>query len=76
MSNGVYEKLKNCYESIKNRVPLKPKIALVLGSGLGDFADTSMKAMFYRKDSPARCADSRRMFSNRSNKFKKGKGIK
>ena len=45
MSNGVYEKLKNCYGSIKNRVPLKPKIALVLGSGLGDFADTSMKVV-------------------------------
>ncbi|MBQ7563392.1 MAG: purine-nucleoside phosphorylase [Lachnospiraceae bacterium] len=45
MQNGVYEKLKNCYESIKERIPLKPKVALVLGSGLGDFADTSMRVV-------------------------------
>ena len=41
--NVVYDKLQSCYESIKERIPLKPKVALVLGSGLGDFADTSMK---------------------------------
>ncbi len=37
--NPVYEKLNNCYESIKNRLPFEPKVALVLGSGLGKFAD-------------------------------------
>ncbi len=35
-----YETLKECYEEIKARIPLKPKVALILGSGLGDFADT------------------------------------
>lgn len=38
--NKVYEKLLNCYESIKNRIPFEPKVALVLGSGLGNYADS------------------------------------
>lgn len=38
--NQVYEKVLNCYDSIKDRLPFKPKVALVLGSGLGDYADT------------------------------------
>ncbi len=38
--NPVYEKLINSYESIKDRIPLTPKVALVLGSGLGNYADT------------------------------------
>lgn len=37
--NPVYEKLCNCYESIKDKIPFSPKVALVLGSGLGDYAD-------------------------------------
>lgn len=37
--NAVYEKVVNCYESIKDRIPFEPKVALVLGSGLGKFAD-------------------------------------
>lgn len=37
--NPVYEKLMNCYESIKDQIPFSPKVALVLGSGLGDYAD-------------------------------------
>ncbi|MBQ7261285.1 MAG: purine-nucleoside phosphorylase [Lachnospiraceae bacterium] len=43
MSNAVYEKLTKCYDSIKNRIPFTPKVALILGSGLGDYADTSIK---------------------------------
>ena len=39
MTNPVYEKLMNCYDSVKDRLPFKPKVALVLGSGLGDFAE-------------------------------------
>ncbi|MCR5503396.1 MAG: purine-nucleoside phosphorylase [Lachnospiraceae bacterium] len=38
--NAVYEKLTNCYESIRERIPFKPKVALVLGSGLGNYADS------------------------------------
>ncbi len=37
--NPVYEKLNNCYESVKAKVPFEPKVALVLGSGLGKFAE-------------------------------------
>lgn len=38
--NQVYEKIVKCYEGIKDRIPLTPKVALVLGSGLGNYADT------------------------------------
>ncbi len=37
--NAVYDKLMRCYDSIKDRVPFTPKVALVLGSGLGDYAE-------------------------------------
>ncbi len=37
--NEVYSKVLKCYESIKDRVPFKPKVALVLGSGLGDYGN-------------------------------------
>ena len=37
--NPVYEKLNNCYESVRKKVSFEPKVALVLGSGLGKFAD-------------------------------------
>ena len=38
--NKVYEKLNACYESVKGRIPFEPKVALVLGSGLGNYADS------------------------------------
>ena len=38
MSNPVYEKLLNCYESVRKKTDFVPRIALVLGSGLGDYA--------------------------------------
>ncbi len=37
--NPVYEKLVRCYESVKEKVDFQPEIAIVLGSGLGDYAD-------------------------------------
>ncbi len=37
--NPVYEKLQNCYESVRKKISFEPKVALVLGSGLGKFAD-------------------------------------
>lgn len=37
--NEAYEKLVKCYESVKEKIDFKPKIALVLGSGLGDYAE-------------------------------------
>lgn len=36
----VYEKLMSCYESVRKKIDFQPKVALVLGSGLGDYADT------------------------------------
>jgi purine-nucleoside phosphorylase len=38
--NEVYEKLLRCYESVKGKITFAPKVALVLGSGLGDYADS------------------------------------
>ncbi len=37
--NAVYKKLMDCYESVKEKVDFVPEIALVLGSGLGDYAE-------------------------------------
>lgn len=36
----VYDKLLKCLESVKSKVNFQPKVALILGSGLGDFAET------------------------------------
>ncbi|MDO4942646.1 MAG: purine-nucleoside phosphorylase [Lachnospiraceae bacterium] len=35
----MYHKLMTCLNSVKEKIDLKPEVALVLGSGLGDFAD-------------------------------------
>jgi len=37
---AAYEKVVQCFESIKDRIPFQPKIALILGSGLGEYGDT------------------------------------
>lgn len=37
--NPVYEKLLHCYECVRARTDFVPKVAIVLGSGLGDYAE-------------------------------------
>lgn len=38
--NENYEKLMKCFECVQKKITFKPEIALILGSGLGDYADT------------------------------------
>ena len=37
--NEQFEKLQKCYKSVKEKISFEPKIGLILGSGLGDYAD-------------------------------------
>jgi purine-nucleoside phosphorylase len=38
--NEQYNKLKRCYDSVKEKISFEPKIGMILGSGLGDYADS------------------------------------
>jgi purine-nucleoside phosphorylase len=41
MGDGLFEKVQECLAVVKKRAPaLAPKAAIILGSGLGDFADS------------------------------------
>ena len=35
----MYKKLLTCLESVQKKIVFKAEVALILGSGLGDFAD-------------------------------------
>ena len=35
----IYEQLNACYGEMKEQIPFQPKVALILGSGLGEFAE-------------------------------------
>lgn len=39
MSNPIYEKLQKCVEAVRSKTDFVPDVALVLGSGLGGFAE-------------------------------------
>lgn len=34
-----YERVERCYKSVEGKIPFTPKVALILGSGLGDYAE-------------------------------------
>lgn len=36
--NEIYAKLQNCLKCVRNKTDFEPKVAVVLGSGLGDYA--------------------------------------
>ncbi len=38
--NEHYEKLMKCFDCVRKKISFKPELALILGSGLGDYADT------------------------------------
>ncbi|WP_313578084.1 purine-nucleoside phosphorylase [Lacrimispora sp.] len=38
--NPVYEKLQKCYKSVREKNDFEPEVALILGSGLGGYADS------------------------------------
>lgn len=35
-----YERLQKCFQCVQEKIDFKPKVALILGSGLGDYADS------------------------------------
>lgn len=37
--NSVYEKIKTCLASVREKTDFVPEVAMILGSGLGDYAD-------------------------------------
>lgn len=37
--NEIYEKLKKCIKSVREKTNFRPEVALILGSGLGDYAE-------------------------------------
>lgn len=37
--NEIYEKLQKCYRCVREKTDFVPKVAIVLGSGLGDYAE-------------------------------------
>ena len=36
----MYDRLLKCYESFKSKIDFQPEVALILGSGLGDYAES------------------------------------
>lgn len=38
--NPVYEKLLKCYKSVREKIDFQPEIALILGSGLGNYGES------------------------------------
>ena len=39
----VYDKLLKCYRSVREKISFEPQVALILGSGLGDYAEQQVQ---------------------------------
>ena len=53
MANKLYEKLSNCVEAVRSKTDFVPDVALVLGSGLGNYAENiKVTAEIEYKDIP------------------------
>lgn len=39
----VYDKLLKCYRSVRGKINFEPQVALILGSGLGDYAEQQVR---------------------------------
>ena len=37
--SAIYKKLETCLESVRRNTAFQPETAVILGSGVGDFAD-------------------------------------
>ena len=53
LENPVYEKLCRCVQEVKKKIDFQPEIALILGSGLGEYArEMDVKAVVPYKEIP------------------------
>ena len=53
LENPVYEKLCRCVQEVKKKIDFQPEVALVLGSGLGEYArEMDVKAVVPYKEMP------------------------
>ena len=53
LENPVYEKLCKCVQEVKKKIDFQPEVALVLGSGLGEYArEMDVKAVVPYEDVP------------------------
>lgn len=53
LENPVYEKLCRCVQEVKKKIDFQPEVALVLGSGLGEYArEMDVKAVVPYKEIP------------------------
>ena len=53
LENPVYEKLCRCVQEVKKKIDFQPEVALVLGSGLGEYArEIDVKAVVPYKEIP------------------------
>ena len=45
--NPIYEKLEKCYQCVREKTDFVPEVAIILGSGFGQFADEFEEVRIY-----------------------------